>query len=325
MDTLTAPPIPAPPALPSPGRGRIRRLVRALIVLVLLGVLGVGLAYQRQIRSWLTKTVGSPEQKWEFVPFPAGLQPDLRFAVVGDVGDGGDLEWRLASTMYVAGRADPFDALLLLGDNVYPYGDPARLDEYVYQPFAAVLDSGADLYAITGNHDALADDGGLIQQQALGMPGFWWSERIGDVLLVGLDSNQVDNPDQLVFLEETLSASDAPWTIVAVHHPPYSAGYQGSAHDVRDVFSPIFERQGVQLVLSGHEHDYQRTESINGVTYVVTGAGAGTRRTGNRSYTTYSAATMNFVDLNVFSDRLVLRAIDHEFMVFDEFTLTRNR
>jgi 3',5'-cyclic AMP phosphodiesterase CpdA len=267
--------------------------------------------------------VGPPETKWEFVPYPADAEPDLRLAVVGDVGDGGDLEWRLASTMYVAGRSDPFDVLMLLGDNVYPYGDPARLEEYVFQPFAAVLDSGAALYSITGNHDALADDGGLTQQLALGMPGFWWTDRIGDVLLVGVDSNQVENPEQLAFLETTLAGSDAPWKIVAVHHPPYSAGYQGSSHDVRDTFGPLFELHGVQLVLSGHDHDYQRTEEINGVTYLVSGGGAGTRRTGNRSYTAYSTSTMNFADLNVFADRIEIRAIDHELMVFDQFTLVR--
>lgn len=320
MDTLTAT-RQKPSALPKRPRTLLARSLRALGFILLVGVLGIGLVYQRQIRSWLTHWVGSPEQKTVYVPFPAGAQPDLRLAVVGDVGDGGDLEWRLASTMYVAGRSDAYDALLLLGDNVYPYGDPAQLDEYVFQPFAAVLDSGADLYAITGNHDALADDGGLTQQEALGMPGFWWSETVGDILLVGLDSNQVENPDQLAWLEETLATSAAPWKMVAVHHPPYSAGYQGSNHDVRDQFTPIFERHGVQLVLSGHDHDYQRTEPINGVTYLVSGAGAGTRRTGNRSFTAYSASTMNFVDLNVFPDRLVLRAIDHELMVFDEFTL----
>lgn len=278
--------------------------------------------YQRPIRSWLTHQVGRPEHKVPFAAFPAAAQPELRLAIVGDVGDGGDLEWRLASTMYVAGRNDPFDALLLLGDNVYPYGDPAKLDEYVFQPFAAVLDAGATLYSITGNHDALAADGGRAQLEALGMPGFWWADRMGDVLLVGLDSNQVDNAEQLAFLETTLADSDALWKIVAVHHPPYSAGYQGSAKDVRAAFSPVFERQGVQLVVSGHEHDYQRTEEINGVTYLVSGAGAGTRRTGNRSYTAYSASTMNFVDLNVFEDRMALRAVDHELMVFDEFTLS---
>lgn len=321
VDTLTAPPVPGLPATPSRRRRGLRRLLFTIGAVVLACIVGVGLTYRRQIGSWLTHWVSSPAHSIPFEPYPAGAQPDLRLAVVGDVGDGGDLEWRLASTMYVAGRGDPFDALVLLGDNVYPYGDPAQLDEYVFWPFAAVLDTGADLYAIVGNHDALAEDAGLTQIQALGMPGFWWSERIGDILLVGLDSNQTDNPGQLAWMEETLAASDAPWKVVLVHHPPYSAGYQGSAHDVREVFSPIFEASGVNLVLSGHDHDYQRSEPINGVTYVVSGAGAGTRRTGSAGFTAYSASVINFVDLNVFSDRLVLRAIDHEFKVFDEFTV----
>lgn len=320
METTTAPPVPPPSRIPvRPPRRRLR----ALAVLLLAVLFTAGVAYQRQITSWLTSTVGPPERKTAFVPFAADSLPDLRLAIVGDVGDGGDLEWRLAATMYVSGRNDPYDALLLLGDNVYPYGDPSRLDEYVFQPFASVLDTGADLYAITGNHDALAEDGGRAQLDALGMPDFWWSARIGDVLLVGLDSNQADSPEQLAWLEATLESAESGWVIVAVHHPPYSAGYQGSDHDVREAFSPLFERYGVSLVLSGHEHDYQRSESINGVTYLISGGGAGTRRTGDRSYTAYSASTMNFVDLNIFDDRLVGRAIDHEFAVFDEFTITR--
>jgi 3',5'-cyclic AMP phosphodiesterase CpdA len=298
-------------------------MVRAVGLVGLIAVLAIGVFFHRQIWSILTHRIGSPEQTVPFEPLPADALPDQRLAIVGDVGDGGDLEWRLASTMYVAGRSDTYDALVLLGDNVYPFGDPTKLDEYVFQPFAAVIDSGAHLYSITGNHDALADDGGLAQLQQLGMEGFWWSDRIGDILLVGLDSNQVDNPDQLAWLEATLAGSDARWKIVAVHHPPYSSGYQGSAHDVRDTFTPVFDRFDVQLVLSGHEHDYQRSEAINGVTYLVSGAGAGTRRTGRDDYTAYSASTMNFVDLNVFADHILIRAIDHKLRVFDEFTLTR--
>ena len=63
------------------------------------------------------------------------------------------------------------------------------------------------------------------------------------------------------------------WTIVVLHHPPYSAGYQGSNDRRRATPSRrSFERYGVQLVLSGHDHDYQRSTPINGVTYVVSGA-----------------------------------------------------
>ncbi len=81
---------------------------------------------------------------------------------------------------------------------------------------------------------------------------------------------------------------------------------------MREAFVPIFERYGVQAVFSGHEHDYQRTNPINGVTYIVTGAGSRTRRTGVDDFTAVASSTHHFVDLNVFDDHLRLRAIDQD-------------
>ncbi len=108
-----------------------------------------------------------------------------------------------------------------------------------------------------------------------------------------------------------------------VHAPPHSSGYQGSNQDVRDALSPIFAQHGVQLVLSGHEHDYERSVPIDGVTYVVSGAAAGARRTGTEDYTAYAAATPSFVEVNVFADRLVLRVVDHDARMFDEAVIAR--
>ena len=84
---------------------------------------------------------------------------------------------------------------------------------------------------------------------------------------------------------------------------------------------PLFERYGVQLVLSGHDHDYQRSKPINGVTYVVSGGAAGTRRTGSDSFTEVSFSWHHFVDLNVFHDRIVLRAVNQDLRVADEATI----
>jgi 3',5'-cyclic AMP phosphodiesterase CpdA len=139
-----------------------------------------------------------------------------------------------------------------------------------------------------------------------------------DLLVVGLDSSDVDDPAQRAFLEDTLAESTATWKIVAVHHPPYSAGYQGSSTDVREAFSPLFVRYGVQLVLSGHEHDYQRSVPIDGVTYVVSGGVARTRRTGEESFTAVSFSWHHFVDLSVFDDHLLLRAVNQDQRVADE-------
>lgn len=179
----------------------------------------------------------------------------------------------------------------------------------------------ARLFAILGNHDVKEGNANR-QVEALGMHGRWWAHDFGDVLLVGLDSNLVDDPDQRAWLEDTLSASTERWRIVLVHHPPYSAGYQGSDLDVRRTFVPLFERYGVQLVVSGHDHDYQRSKPINGVTYVVSGAASGTRRTGEEHFTAESFSWHHFADLAVFADHLVLRAVNQDRRVADEVVIT---
>jgi 3',5'-cyclic AMP phosphodiesterase CpdA len=289
----------------------------AFAVLLVVGVFGF-LQYRRQITSYLTHWRGSPTHTEAYVPFPADDPPELRIAVAGDSGDSGARLDATADAMARIEGDDQYDALLLLGDNVYPAGDPAELPNTVFEPFADVLDDGTDLLAILGNHDEPNADA---QMEALGMPGRWWKEERGDVLLVGLDSNQPENPEQRAFLEDALRGSDATWKIVAVHHPPYSAGYQGSDKAVRAAFAPLFERYGVQLVLSGHDHDYQRSEEINGVTYVVTGAAAGTRRTGKADFTAESFSWHSFVELGIYPDRLVGRVMNQDDRVADEWVL----
>jgi 3',5'-cyclic AMP phosphodiesterase CpdA len=278
--------------------------------------------YRRQIVSWATHWKGSPSHSVPYVPHSVEEPPRLRLAAAGDVGDPSG---RLRSTGVAVGKLTqpvPYAALLLLGDNVYPAGDPAELPRTVFEPFAAALEGGARLLAILGNHDVKGGHGDE-QLAALGMEGPWWAWEKNGVLVIGLDSNQPDNPQQRAWLTETLQASTAVWKIVAVHHPPYSAGYQGSNLAVRRAFAPIFERHGVQLVLSGHDHDYQRSKAINGVTYVVSGAAADTRRTGERSFTAVSFSWHHFVDIAVFSDRLVGRCVNQDGRVADEFVLTQ--
>ena len=290
----------------------------ALLLLAMVGATLGAVVYRRQIGSWLTHRKGSPTHTEAYRPFPADDLPALRVAVAGDVGDSGHRLDATGAAMAELASDVPFDVLLLLGDNVYPSGDPAELPVTVFEPFADVLDDGTDLLAILGNHDVSHGDA---QLAALGMPGRWWSVQRGDVQIIGLDSNRWDDPSQLSWLDQTLAASTATWKIVAVHHPPYSAGYQGSNRDVRDAYAPLFERHGVQLVLSGHDHDYQRSIPINGVTYVVTGAAAGTRRTGEDEFTAVSFSWHSYVELGIYADRLVGRVLNQDNRVADEWTL----
>ena len=291
---------------------------------VTMGLVAAALAalYRDQLVRYVTHLKGSPTETVAWTPFPAGDEPELHIAVAGDIGDSGH---RLDATARAVAELDarqPVDALALLGDNAYPRGDPRTLRDTVFVPFGAVLDDGADLLAVLGNHDVM-EGHAAGQVAALGMPGRWWARHDGDLLAVGLDSTRAGDPDQRAWLERTLATATEPWRIVMLHHPPYSAGYQGSSEEVRRWLVPLFERYGVQLVLSGHDHDYQRSVPINGVTYVVTGGAAGTRRTGEDDFTAVSFSWHHFVELAVFPDRLVLRAINQDLRVADDAVIVR--
>ena len=158
--------------------------------------------------------------------------------------------------------------------------------------------------------------------QLLGMDARWWQRNFGDLLLIGLDSNVLDDAAQREFLTRALATRTERWCVVALHHPPYSAGYQGSDLPTRHAFVPAFETGGVDLVLSAHDHDYQRSRPINGITYVVTGGAAHVRFTGTRAFTAAAYRARHFVELAVFPDRMVMRAIDQQGAVFDEAVLT---
>ena len=298
----------------------VHRLGIALGALFAVVAAVAGLLYGPQIVSYVTHIRGSATSTRPLTPFPVDARPELRVAVAGDVGDGGSREYRTAEAIATAAGERPYEYLFLLGDSAYPDGDPSELEEKVFLPFAPVLSRGTELLAILGNHD-VKQGKGLELIQALGMPRRWWSMQEGDVLFVGLDSTRVDSEAQRRWLAATLEETTARWKIVALHHPPYSGGYQGSSLDARQAFSPIFERFGVQLVLSGHEHDYQRTVPIRGVTYVITGGAADTRRSGRESFTEVAVSWHHFVELDVFDDRLVVRAINQSGRLFDEVTL----
>ena len=290
-----------------------------MTLVLVVGLAGTFLVYRRQIISYASHRKGGPEVTWTYeVHDPV---PELHLAVIGDGGDGGARIDATGAAVAQVAEFDPFDTLLLLGDNVYPAGDPTKLPDTVFEPFADVLAGGADLLAILGNHN-VKEGRGDEQMVALGMPGRYWAELNGDVLIVGLDSTEMEDPEQLQFLADTLASATATWKIVAVHHPPYSAGYQGSSLKVRETLEPYVERYGVQLVLSGHDHDYQRSEPIDGVTYVVSGAASGTRRTGDDDFTAASYSWHHFVDIAIAGDRLELRAVGQDGSVFDEVTLT---
>jgi calcineurin-like phosphoesterase family protein len=201
----------------------------------------------------------------------SAAQTQVGFLAVGDYGVGGSREAALgqATKRFEAGH--PASWLVTLGDNDYT-GNPARFRASWQRAFGWARRSGLRVGGVLGNHD-YALGRGAYELKTLGMPGRYYTRRLGDgVQLFFLDSNAITTR-QTAWLEQQLSASTATWKIALFHHPPYTCGGHSGATDVVRSWVPLFESYGVQLVLSGHDHNYQRFAPRNGVTYVVDGGG----------------------------------------------------
>ena len=292
----------------------------SVVGVLLLVASTAGWTYRSEIGALVTDNVGAPTRTVPATTIPDDGSDPVRLAVAGDVGTGEADAFRTADVMDDLDEQSQFDALLLLGDNIYPSGDPTQAQAKVFDPFGPVLDEGTELIAALGNHD-VRDGNAPGHVDALGMPHNWYATEISDVLVITLDSTQPDHPEQIEWLRTILSCPRPTWTIVMMHHPPFSAGSHGSDEEVHRSFVPLFESHGVDLVLSGHDHDYQRSIPINGITYVVTGAAAKLRGVGREDFTAVSWSTHSFVDLVVYPDRILGQAIDHEGRAIDTFVI----
>lgn len=250
--------------------------------------------------------------------------PNARIAVAGDTGTGSDAEDATAERMALESQQDPYDALLLLGDLIYEDGDAAMVDSRITEPFAPILDDGAELVPVLGNHDYKSDEQDEILT-ALGRQDPWYVEQIESVRIIVLDSNQVEDPEQTQWLRDTLAEPQSPetWTVVAMHHPAYSAGEHGSDFKVRETWAPLFAEYAVPLVLAGHDHSYQRSIPQDGVTYVVSGGGAKLTPVGQEDFTAVSTSTLHYLDLVFYDNRVVGQAIDQDGRLVDNFTISR--
>ncbi len=142
-------------------------------------------------------------------------------------------------------------------------------------------------FAVTrGNHEGKSPFfpsyfGGAGHEPNKGYYSFDW----GAVHVVTLDTNVEYKPgsEQYEFLKKDLGNTDRPLKVFFGHHPMYSSGTHGGVRKMQRYLQPLFEKNGVALVLGGHDHHYERTV-VEGVTYIVSGGG-GARLSGNASLT----------------------------------------
>ncbi|MBA3886479.1 MAG: metallophosphoesterase [Acidobacteria bacterium] len=280
---------------------------------------------------------------------PAGTGT-TRFIAFGDSGTGSTEQRSLATLM----RADTFDLSLHTGDVVYGNaggtsdGSRHTLNAWFFGIYRDWLRS-KPMFPSLGNHDSRQSTShGAAYLSAFVLPTNgasasypdhaerYYSFDYGPVHFVALDTERaLQEParrsEQLAWLAADLASTTQPWKVVYFHRSPYSAGlHHGSDLAVRQAFAPLFEQHGVHLVLSAHDHLYERSlpwrETLpghRGVTYIVTGGGgAPVYPAGMAEWTAFSASTHHYVRAAADACTLSIEAVGLSGKVFDSGRLS---
>jgi Calcineurin-like phosphoesterase len=151
----------------------------------------------------------------------------------------------------------------------------------------------------------------------------------GNLRLVALDLDIVceSRCAQYEFVRKALEEGAAAnkLMVMFLHYPPYSSGAHGSNLELRAVMSRLAKTYGVELVITGHDHDYERTKSIDGTTYIVSGsAGAPILPIRPHDFTAAARTEPHYVLVDVDGDQLSIRAVNLNGEVFDSVVIPAN-
>ena len=265
------------------------------------------------------------------------LKPgSIRLAIIGDSGRGDDPQRAVAHQMLVWRQQFPFDLVLMLGDNIYDSHTAADYRAKFEEPYRPLLEAGVTFQAAIGNHD----DPNQIHYDKFNMGGQrYYSFRRREESLQGgiggagarfwaLDSRSLD-PEQLAWLSKGLQESGSRWKIVFFHHPIYTSGrYTAGASSLRRALEPVLVNGDADVVLSGHEHFYERTHPQRGIFYFVSGA-AGSLRRGDITPAPLTArgfdTDYSFMLMEIAGDELYFQAISRAGATVDAGVLTKGR
>lgn len=247
--------------------------------------------------SWIEKTSEAREQPRIEAIDVSSLAPgtltlpnetrSIKFAVIGDSGRGWQPQHDVAAQMVAYRQRFDFEFVLMAGDNIYE--GPASPEDYrikFEEPYKALLADDVKFYAVLGNHD----DPRQVFYEPFNMKGnryytftppvdpiTRWDTR---VRFFALDSTDIDG-EQMRWFERESTESRAQWKIALLHHPLYTSGrYTLAARALRFSLESSFVNGGIDIVFSGHEHLYNRSELQKGLLYFITG-GAGSLREGD--------------------------------------------
>jgi hypothetical protein len=234
----------------------------------------------------------------------------VRFAAIGDSGSGDKAAYETAAQLERFQHSTNFTFVITLGDNLLGgSSSPGDYEKKFYRPYKQLLDDGVKFYATLGNHDNPNESTyGPFNMTARR----YYTFVQGEVEFFVLDSNYM-NRVQLEWLRTELEKSTSHWKIAYFHHPIYSSARRhGSDTDLRTVLEPLFRKYGVNVVLGGHDHVYERMVPQHGILYFVMGS-SGMLRSGDLENDALKAAGFDsnqcFLLMEIAGDELYYQAI----------------
>jgi len=203
-------------------------------------------------------------------------ESELSFLVVGDQGTGNARQWRVASAMEQQATLEPINAVLLLGDNFYRHGVSSPEDwqwRYKFENVYTGNLSATPFFATLGNHDYYGNELAQISYDLEDIGSGRWQMPARDyaqvfgragpqalLRVIFIDTglwlrNPVDATSELGALLK--STESALWTVVVTHTPLRSGNSPDYRPEAPQLWQPVLKQHGVDLVLSGHDHNMQ--------------------------------------------------------------------
>ncbi len=221
-----------------------------------------------------------------------GVMKPTRIWVTGDAGTGktGQLDVRDAYLNYI-GQWEKADIWLMMGDNAYEHGREADYHMGLFNVYQTILRNTVS-YPTSGNHDFYGEASPITQTgtyfdifalpknaEAGGTPSgteAYYSFDYGNIHFVCMESyalNRDSTGTMANWLKNDLQNTNAKWLIAYWHYAPYTKvghdsddpnDHSGRAIEMRENINPILEQYGVDLVLAGHSHGYERSFLMDG-------------------------------------------------------------
>lgn len=232
-------------------------------------------------------TPGDGTCRFTTPPVPGVTRP-VRFWVLGDGGTGGEPQMAVYRTILGAVERDrhPLDFMVYVGDMAYGRGKDSEFQSRFFEPYEPTLRQIV-CWPTMGNHEGLTSSGrtgvgpyydayvvptrGQLGGVASGTEAYY-SFDYANIHFICLDSHDLDRrPGEPMarWLKADLEKAHADWLIAFWHHPPYTKGSHDSDKEkdlteIRQHIMPIIEQGGVDVVLTGHSHSYERSMLMDG-------------------------------------------------------------